>query len=190
MSRRLMRALAALCIALCAGTAVAAGSMQVGSPAPAYTAESLDGGTVSLDSLRGRVVLLNVWATWCPSCRDEIPFIAKLQSTESARGLQVVGISVDDAADRQQVLNALPVLGINYPVWLDPEDRIGRLHRSKGLPASVLIDRAGVVRWRHEGILRASSPGFREALAAALGSEDIARQAWPRTSRGHTGGDP
>jgi thiol-disulfide isomerase/thioredoxin len=168
MNRRIMRALTAFCIALCAGAAMAGGSMQVGSPAPAYEAESLQGGAVTLESLRGRVVLLNVWATWCPSCRDEIPFLAKLHSTESARGLAVVGISIDDASDRQQVVNALPALGINYPVWLDPEDRIGRLHRSKGLPASVLIDRAGVVRWRHEGILRASTPGFREALSASL----------------------
>jgi len=168
MLRRLFRTLATLCIVLCAGAAAAGGSMQVGTPAPAYTAQSLDGAPVTLDSLRGRVVLLNVWATWCPSCRDEIPFLARLHSAEAARGLQVVGISIDEATDRQQVVDALPALGINYAVWLDPEDRIGRLHRANGLPASVLIDREGVVRWRHAGVLRASTPGFRAALEAAL----------------------
>ena len=170
MRRRLLRLslLLLLSAAVTAPGVAATESMRVGSPSPAYAAEALDGGPASLESLRGSVVLLNVWATWCPSCRVEIPYLAQLHAESAARGLGVIGISIDESSDRAQVVAAAPALGINYPIWLDPDDRIGRLYRSNGLPASVLIDRAGVVRWRHEGILRATTPGWQAALDAAL----------------------
>lgn len=135
---------------------------------PAFSATDTLGNPVDLTALRGSVVLLNAWATWCTPCRREIPFLSALQSREAARGLQVVGVSVDEAADREAVLAAVPQLGIRYPVWLDPAGRVSELVHTTAVPASVLIDRDGTVRWRHVGLLRQQTPGFAEALAAAL----------------------
>jgi thiol-disulfide isomerase/thioredoxin len=135
---------------------------------PAYEATSLDGEQASLASLRGSAVLLNVWATWCAPCRQEIPFLAELHAAEAGNGLRVIGVSIDAAEDRDKVLQFAPELGITYDIWLDPEERIGAVMRYSGVPASMLIDREGVVRWKHAGVIRATTPGFREALRDAL----------------------
>jgi thiol-disulfide isomerase/thioredoxin len=136
--------------------------------APSYQAVSLTGEPVSLASLRGSAVLLNVWATWCAPCRQEIPYLAELQQRELANGLRVIGVSIDTAADRQMVADLAPDMGITYDVWLDPDERIGGILRYGGMPASALLDREGVVHWKHVGVLRETTPGFREALDRVL----------------------
>lgn len=143
-------------------------SELIGAVAPAYEAVNLAGEPVSLASLRGEVVLLNVWATWCAPCRQEIPYLAELHAADGPRGLRIVGVSIDKAADRQKVADLAPELGITYAVWLDPTERISRVLRSPAVPATMLVDRSGIVRWKHMGIVREETPGFREAITAAL----------------------
>jgi len=133
-----------------------------------YEAASVDGSPVSLAALRGEAVLLNVWATWCGPCREEIPFLARLQAKKASNGLRVVGVSIDAMADREKVLQSAAMLGLTYDLWLDPEERIGGVLRYAGLPASMLVDREGVVVWTHVGVLRETTPGFSEALEEAL----------------------
>jgi thiol-disulfide isomerase/thioredoxin len=133
-----------------------------------YEAASADGSPISLASLRGEAVLLNVWATWCGPCREEIPFLASLQAKKAASGLRVVGVSVDAMADREKVLQSAAMLGLTYDLWLDPEERIGGVLRYAGLPASMLVNREGVVVWKHVGVLRETTPGFSEALEQVL----------------------
>ena len=138
------------------------------SASSAFSATDTAGTPVDLASLRGNVVLLNAWATWCKPCRQEIPYLSELQSREGARGLRVVGVSVDTAADREAVLASAPRLGIRYTLWLDPDARVAALMQTTAVPASVLIDRSGAVRWRHAGMLRQDTQGFAQALARAL----------------------
>jgi thiol-disulfide isomerase/thioredoxin len=138
---------------------------------PVFKAVSLNGDEVSLASLRGEAVLLNVWATWCAPCREEIPYLAELHATEGVNGLRVIGVSIDAARDRGKVAEQAPQLGITYDIWLDPEERIAGVMRYAGVPASMLLDRDGVVRWKHVGVLRATTPGFSEALGDVLKAE-------------------
>jgi thiol-disulfide isomerase/thioredoxin len=159
-------------LAVCLLAAAAACSPPVEqtplSDPPAFSAIDAAGTPVDLASLRGSVVLLNAWATWCKPCRQEIPYLSELQSREGARGLRVVGVSVDTAADREAVLASAPRLGIRYTLWLDPHARVAALMQTTAVPASVLIGRNGAVRWRHMGVLREDTPGFAQALARAL----------------------
>lgn len=140
----------------------------IDAPAPAYEAATLDGAPVTLASLRGEVVLLNVWATWCGPCREEIPYLSDLSRAEGTRGLKIIGVSIDTRADQQKVADLAAQLGMPYDIWLDPDDRISRLFRASGVPASVLIDRQGVLRWRHLGVVRETTAGFRETLEDVL----------------------
>jgi len=137
---------------------------------PSYEATSGDGAPLSLEDLRGDAVLLNVWATWCAPCRQEIPFLAGLQTRYGASGFRVIGVSIDAAADREKVIATAPDFGINYDIWLDPEERIAGVMRYGGLPASMLIGRDGVVRWTHVGVIREDTPGFNDALREVLAS--------------------
>ncbi|HEV2146223.1 MAG TPA: TlpA disulfide reductase family protein, partial [Longimicrobiaceae bacterium] len=141
---------------------------EVGSPAPAYAAAALSGDTVSLDALRGKVVLLNVWATWCHPCREEIPALQELHERHAAQGLTLVGVSVDNRSDRAAVEGFAREYGMTYPVWLDPEERVSSTFRTLGVPSTFLIGRDGTILWKHVGPVDADDPTLTRLLAEAL----------------------
>lgn len=145
---------------------------EVGRPAPAYRAISLTGDSVSLDEKRGRVVLLNVWATWCHPCRTEIPILQALHERYSARGLELVGVSVDARGEEATIREFARDFDMTYPLWLDPDERVQSTFLAIGVPATFLIDREGVLRWRHIGPVHANDTTLISELERALRGHD------------------
>jgi peroxiredoxin len=141
---------------------------EVGQPAPAFSAIAMAGDSVHLERLSGQVVLLNLWATWCIPCRVEIPELQALHQEFGGRGLRVLGASVDEGGADADVADFAKHFGITYTILRDPDERISTLFAIPGVPASFLIDRKGIVRWRHLGPFRANDTAFRNALNAAL----------------------
>ena len=113
-------------------------------------------------------MLLNVWATWCIPCRREIPELQALHQSYSGRGLKVVGVSVDDAGADNDVADFATQFGMTYMLLRDPDDRVSDLFRTPGVPSSFLIDRHGIVRWRHLGPFKADDPEFLKVLQHSL----------------------
>ncbi len=159
-------ALAALTVA-CA-RADAPEPPRPGSPAPSYEAANMQGDTVSLESLRGNVVLLNMWATWCAPCRQETPFLQELFERHEGEGFRIVGASMDAGNAADQVEMFTEEYGVTYTVLLDPQMRAMDSYQVLGLPATFLIDREGVLRWMRYGPLGETDSEFREALEDAL----------------------
>jgi cytochrome c biogenesis protein CcmG/thiol:disulfide interchange protein DsbE len=124
---------------------------QVGHPAPDFTLRSLGGSAVSLRALRGEVVLLNFWATWCIACRAEMPRLAGWSRQLRGRGLAVLGI--DDGQSAGDARSYVRSLHISYPIALDPGGSVSARYDVAGLPTSVLIDRSGTVRVVTPGML-------------------------------------
>jgi cytochrome c biogenesis protein CcmG/thiol:disulfide interchange protein DsbE len=120
----------------------------LGKKAPEFTRTDLNGHTVSLAQLRGKVVLLNFWATWCAPCEVEMPVFSAWQRQYGPQGLRVVGISMDDGA--APVRKAVARLKLDYPVAMG-DARLGERYGALGLPLTYLIDRDGVVRARFQG---------------------------------------
>jgi cytochrome c-type biogenesis protein len=141
---------------------------EVGQPAPAYQTISIAGDSVSLAQRRGRVVLLNVWATWCHPCRDEIPILQALHERYAARGLDLIGVSVDAHGEENTIREFARDFKMTYPLWLDPDERVQSTFLAIGVPATFLIDREGVLRWRHVGPVRADDTTLVRALERAL----------------------
>ncbi len=161
--------LCALALVACGGDArTPRVAVAVGSPAPAYAAATLDGAPVSLADHRSSVVLLNVWATWCKPCREEIPALDSLYREFSSRGLLVTGVSIDVMDDTARIAGFARELGASYPLWLDPDDRVSGTFLAIGVPSTYLIDRDGVLRWRHMGPVRANDATLRAVLDSAL----------------------
>ena len=120
--------------------------------APALALKDLRGRTVRLSSYRGKVVLLNFWATWCPPCRAEMPALIKMQRQYQSRGLQVIGITYPPEA-LGEVRRFIRKLGVNYPIALGTKETKTLFDESETLPVTIVIDRQGHVRERIEGIL-------------------------------------
>lgn len=141
---------------------------RVGNVAIEYPAATLAGDTVTLASLRGEVVLLNLWATWCVPCRTETPYLEALFEEYQDRGFRVVGISLDtgDAAD--QVAMFVEDFGVTYTILHDPQMRGMDLYQVPGLPATFLIDRDGIIRWIRYGPILEGDAAFLGVLEELL----------------------
>jgi len=124
---------------------------EVGHPAPDFTLTSVHGGELSLADFRGKVVLLNFWATWCIPCRTEMPRLATWYREERQHELVVLGI--DKQEPRADVLNLLRTLHISYPIGLDETGSVASRYGANVLPVSFLIDRHGTVQSVRIGIV-------------------------------------
>ena len=140
----------------------------VGAHAPAYGALNMAGDSLDLAAMKGQVVLLNVWATWCIPCRREVPELQALHQDMEARGLRVWGVSIDGGEADADVSGFMADFKMTYTVLRDPGERVLSVFRIQGVPASYLIDREGVVRWRTIGPFKASDPQLQAALEKAL----------------------
>ncbi len=130
-----------------------------GERAPSLALPTIDGRGLSLDTLRGHVVLLNIWATWCGPCRQEMPSIERLYRRHRDRGLRVVSVAVDDHPGERQpdgrivgpVSQFMERYGLTFPVAVDPTGGTEARFGTQYLPTTVLIDRAGRIRSKEVG---------------------------------------
>lgn len=151
-----------------ANDAANTGRVEVGQPAPAYDAMSMTGTPVSLAGLKGKVVLLNVWATWCGPCRKEIPELRAIHTTFKDRGLEVIGVSVDAEGSDDAIREFLKEFKMDYTVWRDPNETVQATFRMAGVPTTFVIDRAGVLRWRSTGAIEPGDSTLTRAIESAL----------------------
>lgn len=122
-----------------------------GERAPVYSLRDDAGAAVSLAQYRGRVVVMNLWATWCPPCRAEMPELQRFADAYASRGVIVVGVNQGESAERARAFARS--LRIEYPIWLDDRQQYGRAFTALGLPTTVVIGRDGVVVHGYDGEL-------------------------------------
>ena len=118
--------------------------IQVGLPAPNFTFPDLNGQQVSLSEHRGKVVLVNIWATWCPPCRQEMPSMQKLYERFNGENFEILAVSID-ATGREAVAPFVRTMNLTFPIMLDPKEVIRPLYGITGVPESFIIDKEGIV---------------------------------------------
>jgi len=146
--QRCLRAAFGLLLAAVTALAVAA-PLAPSAQAPDFTLRTLDGQKLRLGEQRGRVVLVNFWATWCGPCRQEMPHLNKLYEKYKSSGFVLLGVNVDD--DTAQAAGVASRLGVTFPVLPDADKRVSRQYDLNAMPSTVLIDRDGRVRYLHRG---------------------------------------
>jgi cytochrome c biogenesis protein CcmG/thiol:disulfide interchange protein DsbE len=124
----------------------------VGNPAPNFSVKALGSKeTVSLKKLRGRVVLVDFWGTFCEPCKRSFPKLQELSAKYADAGLQVVGISEDEADDREKIPRFANTYGARFTLAWDDDKSIAHAYRPETMPTSFLIDKRGIVRYAHVG---------------------------------------
>jgi peroxiredoxin len=127
-------------------------TLKKGKPAPAFSLEDLSNNNRSLKEFRGKVVLLNFWATWCSPCKKELPYFDKMYRKYKKEGLVVLAVSTDSGASVSQVGPTVRRSGFSFPVLIDTEGKVAGLYNPKQrMPFSALIDRKGQIRLEHPG---------------------------------------
>ncbi len=145
MLRNLLRGLAAT-VLVCLPTVAANGT----GPAPAFTLPARGGGDIALADLKGKVVMLNFWATWCGPCRQEMPLLETIHKKYKPLGFTMIGVNVEpDSAAAETWLGKQPP--VSFPILFDRDSTVSKLYKVNGMPNSVIIDRKGNVRVLHRG---------------------------------------
>ena len=119
-------------------------NLEVGRPAPDFTFSDLQGQEIALSSLRGNVVLLNIWATWCPTCVEEMPSLQRLHEAFQEKDFRVVSVSID-LLGAQVVAPFMRKYRLNFPALLDPRGTIKQTYATTGIPETFIIDREGIL---------------------------------------------
>lgn len=124
---------------------------DVGSKAPDFTAKDINGNEISLSSLKGKVVLLDFWASWCVPCKKSMPHLIELNDTYKADSLVLLGINVDTDLEKikefQRSINA----EIPFPVIFDKDSKLPPLYNVEGMPTTVVINKDGVIKYKEVG---------------------------------------
>lgn len=126
--------------------AVAAG--EIGSSLPDFSLKDLKGSPLSSDELRGKVVLVDFWATWCQPCKKEMPGYQRLVEEYGARGFVVIGFKFDNMPDTENPVEFAKGIGVHYPLAVATDDLKQKFGGIEGLPTTILYDRQGVLRMK------------------------------------------
>jgi len=133
------------------------GPLQENSPAPMITVNSLNGKPLNLSDLKGKVVLLNFWATWCPPCREEIPSMMKLNSAMAGKQFQMVAVSIDEGGV-PAIESFFKTSGFSLPAYTDPDNRAAKEYGITGVPETYVINKSGILIKKVIGPMAWDSP--------------------------------
>jgi peroxiredoxin len=168
--RKARRLGAATRLALCATLAVVASTaspaLAPATTAPDFTLHAMTGSNLQLKDQRGRVVMVNFWATWCGPCREEMPQLNRLYEKYRTSGFVLLGVNVDD--DTSKAAEVAKKLGLTFPVLLDTDKKVSKLYDLSTMPSTVIIDRDGKVRYVHRGYLAGYEDNYEKQIRELL----------------------
>ena len=121
-------------------------SPREGFLAPDFTLDTLDGTKATLSELRGRIVLINLWATWCPPCRAEMPALENAYKQYKDSGVVVLGLNVTNQDSEKDIPPFVDEFGLTFPILLDRDGSVSALYQLKGLPTTYFVNREGIIR--------------------------------------------
>lgn len=121
-------------------------SPREGFLAPDFTLDTLDGTKITLSDLRGKIVVINLWATWCPPCRAEMPALENAYKQYKDSGVVVLGLNVTNQDSESKVPRFVDEFGLTFPILLDRDGSVSALYQLRGLPTTYFVNRAGIIR--------------------------------------------
>jgi thiol-disulfide isomerase/thioredoxin len=161
------RAVGAMLVAVfCLPLAHASTVALVGQPAPDFALRSFGGETLRLSEHLGEVVIINFWATWCGPCRQEMPLLDQIYGKYRPVGLVLMSVNLDQ--NMEPAVEMAQTLKVSYPVLFDAQKSVGKAYQVGSMPVTILIDRAGVIRYVSEGYKPGYETRYTEKLRELL----------------------
>jgi cytochrome c biogenesis protein CcmG/thiol:disulfide interchange protein DsbE len=121
-------------------------SPREGFLAPDFTLDTLDGKKVTLSELRGKIVIINLWATWCPPCRAEMPALENAYEQYRDSGVVILGLNVTNQDSEKDIPPFVKEFGLTFPILLDRDGSVSTLYQLRGLPTTFFVNREGIIR--------------------------------------------
>ncbi|MFQ5627284.1 MAG: TlpA disulfide reductase family protein [bacterium] len=156
----------AVCFSLVAMASVP--KSEVNTSALDFTGKTADGKVVKLSDYKGKVVLLDFWASWCGPCKEEFPFLVRLHSKLKDKNFTVLGVNVDIELEKMQDFLAKQKSQPEFPIIFDKQGTLPRLYDVEGMPTTVLIDKKGIIRFRHTGFTKAEKKKIIDEVIALM----------------------
>lgn len=125
-------------------------------PAPDFTLKSRSGENIKLSELRGDVVMINFWASWCGPCRQEMPLLEEMHKKYSDLGFVLLGVNVEE--DSSKAADLLREVPVSFPILYDNTNKVTKMYEVVAMPSTVMVDRDGKMRYLHRGYL----PGYED----------------------------
>lgn len=133
-----------------------------GNPAPDFTLKSNSGENLRLAEQRGKVVMLNFWASWCGPCRKEMPLLDEMYQRYNKAGFTLYGVNVEqNTSDAEKLLREL---GTSFPILWDPESKVSKLYKVNAMPTTIMIDKEGKIRYVNRGYKPGDEDKYREQI--------------------------
>jgi len=145
---------------------ITAHAENVQGAAPDFTLKSQSGKNTKLSELRGQVVLINFWASWCGPCRQEMPLLEKLYQRYRPLGFTILGVNVEE--DPTAANKLLKEISVSFPVLFDSENTVSKLYKVRGMPSTVIVDRDGNMRHLHTGYQPGYETEYQDQVRALL----------------------
>jgi peroxiredoxin len=164
--RRVLPVASLILSALFAVSSLAAVPSMVGKEAPDFALKGMDGKNLRLSECRGQVVLVNFWARWAGDTRLLMPALDRINTTYERAGLVVLGISVDD--DLRRAREFADAMAVSYPILFDAGSSLGKDYQLQKMPMTILVDRAGVIRYSSVGFKRGDERVFLDQIRELL----------------------
>jgi len=141
-------------------------ALKVGGPAPTFALPALEGPPVDLEKLRGRVVIVNLWASWCAPCIEEMPALERLHRKLKDEGVVVLGVSAD--AEEKAIRGVLAKQPLTFTILRDPEGKMADKYHATGYPETFLVDKEGMLRETFIGPVEWDSPALVDRVRRLL----------------------
>lgn len=143
-------------------------AQDVNSPAPGFTGKTLSGTALNLADYKGKVVLLDFWASWCGPCKKEFPFLMQLREKTRNQPFEIITINVDTDVKKMMGFLKDQKRKPNFPVVMDPAGKLPEMYGVEGMPTTVLIDANGIIRYRHTGFVDSDKAKFVREIKSLL----------------------
>jgi peroxiredoxin len=155
-----------LVVLLLCGNALIPAWSESTDPAPNFTLVDGDGNSVSLADLKGQVVMINFWASWCGPCREEMPLLEQIHRRYEPLGFTLLGVNVEE--NSSDAVNWLKDRPVSFPILFDPDNGVSKLYDVVAMPSTVIVDREGNVRFLHHGYQAGYEDQYQDQVRALV----------------------